>query len=167
MHSIGIGQPKIPSSVSIPNIANGTGIGTRGRRLSSGSIDSLAEDAESEGNESETQSLDSIIPKAFSVVASTQGQAGVLMTPVSTNIASPQQTPPTNMEVDNEKSIKKQNLPYQAVIDALEKLNITKTPVQKLDCLAKAATGILSCVDEFYSDKTQNILMGAEDKFQC
>jgi len=57
------------------------------------------------------------------------------------------------------------SLPYQPVIDALEKLNISKTPIEILNCLTKAASSILSCVDNFHSDKTQNIIMGAEDKF--
>jgi len=51
------------------------------------------------------------------------------------------------------------------VIDALERLNISKTPVEKLDCLTKATNGIVSCIDEYYIDKTQHIVLGAEDKF--
>uniref|UniRef100_A0A6B2KXT3 VPS9 domain-containing protein n=1 Tax=Arcella intermedia TaxID=1963864 RepID=A0A6B2KXT3_9EUKA len=59
----------------------------------------------------------------------------------------------------------KRPIPYHKVISELEKLNITSTPVEKLDCLTKAATSILSCVDEYIKDKTEPIVMGAEDKF--
>lgn len=34
-----------------------------------------------------------------------------------------------------------------------------------MQCLTAAASAILSCVDEFYSEKKEKILMGAEDKF--
>eukprot|EP01125_Pyxidicula_operculata_P003603 TRINITY_DN1472_c2_g1_i1.p1 TRINITY_DN1472_c2_g1~~TRINITY_DN1472_c2_g1_i1.p1 ORF type:complete len:1025 (+),score=284.86 TRINITY_DN1472_c2_g1_i1:130-3204(+) len=64
-------------------------------------------------------------------------------------------------EVDEENA----KIPYYSVIKTLERLNEAKTPISKLDCLTKGANNILKCVDKFYTDKTQNILMGAEDKF--
>jgi len=55
--------------------------------------------------------------------------------------------------------------PYTRVVECLSKLTYAINPVEKLQCISNASNFILACVDEFYSDKTQNILMGAEDKF--
>jgi len=55
--------------------------------------------------------------------------------------------------------------PYQRVIDSLARIPDAHSPIAKLECITQASNGILSCVDEFFTDKTQNILMGAEDKF--
>jgi len=115
--------------------------GTSRPRRSSGS-----EDFESEV-ESDTQSIDS--SKSSLQPSSSTG-----------TIPSPSNSGQIEFEPKKKKSI-----PYQAVIDALEKINTSKTPVEKLDCLTKATNGIVSCIDEFYTDKTQHIVLGAEDKF--
>jgi len=146
----------------------------------------MEEEAESEyvmSTESESISLDSSSTKTpIPTTPTTNGNATpvpttlIPTTPTNTipaaltpstsvaNLSTPTSPADISACTDTQKP-KKQPLPYQSVIDALEKLNTTKTPVEKLDCLTKAASGILTCVDEFYADKTQHILMGAEDKF--
>lgn len=44
-------------------------------------------------------------------------------------------------------------------------MSVLKTPLTKMQCLTAGASAILSCVDEYTSEKKEKILMGAEDKF--
>lgn len=55
--------------------------------------------------------------------------------------------------------------PYSRVCMLLESLEKCTTPLSKVAILSKASSQILQCVDEYYHDKTEQIAMGAEDKF--
>lgn len=59
----------------------------------------------------------------------------------------------------------RKGLPYYAVMLALDRLAEAKSPVGKLECLAQAGQAIIRCVDEERTDKKEQIVMGAEDKF--
>ena len=59
----------------------------------------------------------------------------------------------------------RKDLPYFPVILALDRLNTAASPIDKLECLATAGQGILKCVDEWNTNKSEQIVMGAEDKF--
>jgi len=59
----------------------------------------------------------------------------------------------------------RKDLPYYPVILALDRLQVAVSPNDKLDCLASAGQGILKCVDEWNTNKSEQIVMGAEDKF--
>jgi hypothetical protein len=55
--------------------------------------------------------------------------------------------------------------PYSRVWKVLENLEKCPTPLAKVLLLSKASQMILQCVDEYYTEKTEQIAMGAEDKF--
>jgi hypothetical protein len=59
----------------------------------------------------------------------------------------------------------RKGLPYFSVISAIDRLSYASSPVEKLDCLTSAGQGILKAVDEANTDKKEQIVMGAEDKF--
>eukprot|EP01128_Nolandella_sp_AFSM9_P011951 TRINITY_DN8835_c0_g1_i1.p1 TRINITY_DN8835_c0_g1~~TRINITY_DN8835_c0_g1_i1.p1 ORF type:complete len:430 (-),score=90.33 TRINITY_DN8835_c0_g1_i1:34-1149(-) len=59
----------------------------------------------------------------------------------------------------------RRTMPYWDVIHAVDKLERAKSPIEKLRCLSTASQAVLLTVDAFYKDKSENILMGAEDKF--
>lgn len=59
----------------------------------------------------------------------------------------------------------RKDLPYYAVMLAVDRLAEAHSPIEKLECLANAGQAIIRCVDEERTDKTQQIVMGAEDKF--
>jgi len=57
------------------------------------------------------------------------------------------------------------DLPYASTIKLLRHMGSLHTLNAKLQCLSAAANSILTAVDKYYPDKTQNLVMGAEDKF--
>lgn len=59
----------------------------------------------------------------------------------------------------------RRELPYYAVMLAIDRLSVAYSPIEKLECLTNAGQAIIRCVDEERTDKTQQIVMGAEDKF--